>query len=451
MKSLRAGLALICLCLASGVAAQQIDITGVPTFGQAGQITGTVSGVDFSTHRVAPTIYIEGVGWWTKPSTTFSTVPINPDGTFTVNIGTAGVDELATIYSAAILPDGVTPPTLLGNATLDLGPSLLTSTYEQRYGTNLSFAGRNWGVKESGGPAGPGGNRFSSSSNDVWVDQDGLHLTIQNNGGQWTSTEVVLPEVLGYGTYMFQTTSRQDIINENAVFGAFTFDVFGDDSDVPLWPFREIDFEDSRWGNPFATTNSQAVVQPFYLPGAVERIALPDLSTDAALTRFFTWSPGRVEFFTLLGHHEPDDFPASAIIDHTVIEDDLPNNLIIPEPGRENFRLNLWLLENTVPSDGQPIEVVVNDFDFVPYTPGDFNWDGTVDGLDLLKWQRGESPDPLSQADLLDWQNNFGTNSLATANAAVVPEPSALLIALSFAVSILGRHRLPLPVRLVEQ
>jgi len=44
--------------------------------------------------------------------------------------------------------------------------------------------------------------------------------------------------------------------------------------------------------------------------------------------------------------------------------------------------------------------------------PGDFNVDGTYDGLDFLKWQRGESPDPLSASDLADWEANYGmTNS----------------------------------------
>jgi hypothetical protein len=31
-----------------------------------------------------------------------------------------------------------------------------------------------------------------------------------------------------------------------------------------------------------------------------------------------------------------------------------------------------------------------------------------VDGSDLLAWQRGESPNPLSAEDLDDWQAEFG-------------------------------------------
>ena len=40
---------------------------------------------------------------------------------------------------------------------------------------------------------------------------------------------------------------------------------------------------------------------------------------------------------------------------------------------------------------------------------GDFDADNDVDGADFLKWQRGQSPDPLSQADLNAWEANYGT------------------------------------------
>lgn len=46
----------------------------------------------------------------------------------------------------------------------------------------------------------------------------------------------------------------------------------------------------------------------------------------------------------------------------------------------------------TAPAEDQPVEVVVNDFAFLPLKPGDFNNDGVVDGLDLC------------------WQEDFGQN-----------------------------------------
>ncbi len=403
--------------------AQLISIDGVPPHGSSGQITGNVFGVDPATHSVAAYLNIEGSGWWTKPNFGMPTVPINIDGTFEVNIGFDGLDEYASTYVVSVVPNGHTPPQMNGSSSLDLGGSSIVSNYEQRYGTNLNFAGYDWGVKEVPAMVGPGGNYFSASSQDVWVDGDGLHLTIQKHGNLWFSTEVVLPEVLGYGTYMFQTTSRQDLLDANATFGAFTWDNFGDDGSKPNWPFREIDFEDSRWGNPSSPTNSQAVVQPYFTSGAVQAFALPDLSTDADLTRFFRWSPGKVEFFTLLGHHQPDDFPESAIIDHSVIEDNPTTGLKVPEPGRENFRFNLWLNNNSGTLSGQSAEVVINDFQYAPYWAGDFDFNGKVDGRDFLKWQLDPSIGSLS-----DWEADYGSVPNQTASATTVPEPTSLAL-----------------------
>ena len=72
---------------------------------------------------------------------------------------------------------------------------------------------------------------------------------------------------------------------------------------------------------------------------------------------------------------------------------------------------------------------------------GDFDIDGDVDGFDFLKWQRGESPNPLSASALADWETNYGTVAPLSATSAAVPEPSSavLLIALA-AVSILPRR-----------
>ena len=68
---------------------------------------------------------------------------------------------------------------------------------------------------------------------------------------------------------------------------------------------------------------------------------------------------------------------------------------------------------------------------------GDFNADLVVDGADFLAWQRGLSPNPLSQDDLTLWKNNFGATAPAAAAAAAVPEPSAGLLAMG-AVAALG-------------
>jgi hypothetical protein len=56
--------------------------------------------------------------------------------------------------------------------------------------------------------------------------------------------------------------------------------------------------------------------------------------------------------------------------------------------------------------------------------PGDFDGNLVVDGADFLKWQRGQSPDPLSASDLAAWETNYGMVATLSATSTAVPEPA---------------------------
>ncbi len=66
---------------------------------------------------------------------------------------------------------------------------------------------------------------------------------------------------------------------------------------------------------------------------------------------------------------------------------------------------------------------------------GDFNADGIVDGQDLLLWQRGETPYPMSLADLGLWKAGYG-NQGDFSTIVSVPEPATFSFAL--AVGLIG-------------
>jgi len=76
------------------------------------------------------------------------------------------------------------------------------------------------------------------------------------------------------------------------------------------------------------------------------------------------------------------------------------------------------------------------------FLPGDFDFDGDVDGYDLIEWQRGNSADPLSSLDLMEWETGFGTNSAnLTAQYSLVPEPTtAILLILALVGASLGHN-----------
>lgn len=59
--------------------------------------------------------------------------------------------------------------------------------------------------------------------------------------------------------------------------------------------------------------------------------------------------------------------------------------------------------------------------------PGDFDYDGDVDGGDYFVWATGGSPNPLSSGDLNDFQAFFGASGPPVSLAAI-PEPSSLCL-----------------------
>jgi fibronectin-binding autotransporter adhesin len=72
-----------------------------------------------------------------------------------------------------------------------------------------------------------------------------------------------------------------------------------------------------------------------------------------------------------------------------------------------------------------------------PFTPGDFDQDGDVDGRDLLVWQRN-----TSVGNLADWQTNygFGTGPL-TADTTAVPEPTGIVLVAMAGLFVAARRR----------
>lgn len=362
---------LFAVCLGSLGSAQtpSIQITSWPAYATNGSITGVVSGVNPLTHKVAVYMYIDGAGWWSKPTAVPPTVPINANGAFSANVTSCCLDDHATIFCALLFQNATSVVAAQGDVRIPSNPNTLAMHCVERTGPTLQFANRTWAIKGTSLLAGPGPNLFSDQPADVSVDLSGrLRLTIHKYGTSWYCTEVTLLESLGHGTYVVQTDSRLDLLDLNITFGAFTWDPFGDDPAIPLFPNREIDIEDSLWGAPPGNVNSQFVVQPYYVFGNQIQYTLPNLAGNSALTRWIMWKPGHVRFAALLGHHLPfarstpapffqHDYASNPGIGH-----------IIPTAGRERFKLNLWLHGSTphAPANQLPAEVIVTDFKFFP-------------------------------------------------------------------------------------
>lgn len=231
----------------------------------------------------------------------------------------------------------------LASALLVLATTVPTAGAEVTYARTVDFAGYSWGVKASTGPAGPGPNRFSDSTDNVWVDGSGaLHLAVTQRDGAWYAAEVVLDQSLGYGTYEFTVETPVGDLDPNVVLGMFTW------SDEPAFAHREIDVEFSRWGDADAPTNAQYVVQPYERSGNLHRFVQPD---EGATTHTFRWAPRWVSF-------------RSAAESGKTYSRWRYRGSDVPRAGGEHVRLNLWLFRGEAPSDDREVEVVLSGFSF---------------------------------------------------------------------------------------
>lgn len=268
----------------------QITVTQLPAWGTAQNLQGLVSGVAPGDYEIAVLIFIEGLGWYSKPYcnpelTVAYPVLIQSDGTWSTAIETGGVDNTAIEIAMYLLPSGAALGCFLSSDGL---PSSLDSQAAAKLVINrpnpnvrtISFAGQIWDVKTNTVPIAPGPCVFSDSTNNVWVDNQGLHLKVTNRNGGWQCAEIESETVFGYGTYAFNVNSVISNLDPSIVQGLFTW------SNDPAYAHREIDIEFSRFGQAGDRNNSQFVVQPFTAPGQRQRYVFPAVSPSMHI---FDW------------------------------------------------------------------------------------------------------------------------------------------------------------------
>ena len=248
----------------------------------------------------------------------------------------------------------------------------------------LKFAGLTWWVKASrDGLAGPGPNYFSADPQDVFVDEQGrLHLTISHRDGKWFSTEVVTQATTGYGQYEFHLVGPVDGLDPNAVLGLFTWDSHTWKTDAN----SEIDIELTRWADADAP-NLNYSVHPGWGPDTEsgkhpERTTLFDMALDGdESTHVINWTPTRVTNSSYQGAGlDPEKLIYSWSFDDTNPpritnneQGDTSDPIVIPRPSTTTHtRINLWLIDTDgdnqadPPTDGQPIQVIISGFRFIP-------------------------------------------------------------------------------------
>ena len=329
---------------------QAIAVTEIPVWGDREPLLrGRVHEVEPAAHRVAVYIRVGG-GWWTKPTFAEPATVIGPDGTWTCDITTGGLDHEAARIVAFLISAADAPPLMQGEGEFPvaLSQSVLDEVQVVRtYRRRIDFAGLQWHVKTGSAPLGPGPNLFTDGDDAVWADGEGLHLTLAQREAGWQATEVISDRTFGYGTYRIALRAAAEDFDPRVVFGFFTWDDLASEQS-----YREIDIELSYWGVA-GEPNAQFVVQPFTLPG--HRYRFDARYGDRESIHTFTWAPDRIDFASIArGTGEPVEQRWSFHGDR------------VPETGAEQVRMNLWLLNGEAPADGRDVEIVVTSFSFEP-------------------------------------------------------------------------------------
>ncbi len=219
----------------------------------------------------------------------------------------------------------------------------------------VEFAGHSWLVRSYGG--GPGPNEWAESN--VFVDAQGLHLTIRNIDGVWTCAEVVMMgDPLGFGTYEFEVTGDLAALDTNAVLGLFNYP---GSAEVGPDGTNEIDIEIAQWGDLQNPNRLNWNIYPAIEAGKKGNHALPLSLPAGASTHRFVWSAKTIDYASFEGLASKGQ--ATSIGAWTYAPKnaarDIPQVPLV-------VHMNLWLTQGKAPASGEPVEITINDFRFTP-------------------------------------------------------------------------------------
>jgi len=200
----------------------------------------------------------------------------------------------------------------------------------------VTFAGYEWEIKQSESPVGPGPNVFSDKG--VYVDAEGMHLSVWYENDTWHCSEAVLSKPLGYGTYAFTVSTPLSPMEKRVVFGAFLYE-----NDT-----QEIDIEVSR--RMVGRDRAQFVIQPGSTRGNIQKYTIP---CDTPLSFNIIWTQEQVHF------KASKDESSSVLLSEWIYP-----SAGITSPDVARFIWNLWLFQGK--SARHPQSLTIQDFSFSP-------------------------------------------------------------------------------------
>lgn len=200
---------------------------------------------------------------------------------------------------------------------------------ENNYHNSLEFSGYQWDIKNSTKRVGPGNNFFSSSTENVWIDNQGhLNLKISKQNNQWNCAEIISKQHFGYGYYEFFVTSKLDELDKNVVLGLFTYDK----NRKPH--YNEIDIEFSKWATE-NNTNAQYVIH--HNQSKFKSLQFLSKKNLKKSTQIFLRSRDSIYFASYEDHY------TNALYTRKPYQSWSYKNDFMPNPANEKVHINLWL------------------------------------------------------------------------------------------------------------
>jgi hypothetical protein len=219
----------------------------------------------------------------------------------------------------------------------------------------LSWKGYEWNVT-NGAMAGVA----NGDPSNVSVDSNGyLHLKITKNGTTWTAGELYSATNLGFGTYQWQVSGPVDRMDPAVVLG---LSPYGPAAGVGTDGYDEIDTEFSQWNGEIGHVNMDWGVYPATAAGMHEEDDFFfSLSGGTSTTARMVWSSTSI-VSTVMSGFESIGSSANVLNTYTYAPSDPTDE--IPQQALPVL-LNLWCYEKT-PTDGNDVEVILQDFQFIP-------------------------------------------------------------------------------------
>ena len=248
----------------------------------------------------------------------------------------------------------------------------------------VSWKGYDWNVT-TGGMAGV----VQGSPSNVFVDASGgLHLKISKNGTTWTAAELYSATNLGFGTYQWQVSGPIDRMDHNVVLG---MSPYGPAANIGKDGFNEIDTEFSYWNDELGHVNMDWGVYPATSAAMhFETDFFISLNGGTETTARMVWSSTQVVSSVFAGYVPIASSPPAPAQLNTYTFAPTNPQAAIPQQAIPVL-LNLWCYR-APPADGNDVEVVFTDFQFVPEGTPLPEADASVDS-------GGETPDGSPPAD----------------------------------------------------